>query len=233
MAKTKRRRRTGPDATRPGVAGSAGAPTPRGLPPRAAGLGAFIARHSLAVFLGVVTVTTFAVLEDFLLFRHVYLFKDIGSDSINWTYPTIFHIVEYLHTVGIPRWSFSQGMGQNLFGAVTFDPFLILFYLVGAPNVAYTLAYVEAAKIIGGGLFFFLFLRTQSLSSAAALLGGLLYSFTAYMVVGGGWYWFSYDALCIALLLLAFERKQVVSRRDVLGKCRSESQSRCCTRTEP
>lgn len=38
------------------------------------------------------------------------------------------------------------------------------------------------------------------------MLGGLLYSFTGFMILGGGWYVFSYQAVLIALLLYSFEK---------------------------
>ena len=163
-------------------------------------------RRALLVFLSVLVAVKLAVFWNFLTLKHVYLFKDIGSDSINSTYPTLFHIVDYLRTEGVPKWSFYEGMGQNLFGALTFEPFLGVFYLVGPERVAYALAFVEFAKELLAGLFFFLYLRELRVTGYAAIVGGLLFSFTGYIVLGGGWYIFSYDALCIAILLFAYEK---------------------------
>jgi len=146
------------------------------------------------------------VFRHFLFLEKVYLYKDIASDSINDTYPTLFHIVDYLRTTGIPKWSFNQGLGQSLFTVGTFDPFLLLFYALGSSRIAPALAFVEILKIVLGGVFFFLYLKQLPVSNYSALIGGVLYSFTGYMIVGSAWYWFSYDALCIALLLYAVEK---------------------------
>jgi len=148
----------------------------------------------------------FFVFKDFLLLKNVLLFKDIGSDSITNLYPLLINVVDYIGSEGIPKWSFNQGMGQSILGVTTFDPFLIVFYLIGRDNLAFGLAYVEVLKIVLGGFFFFLYLRALSLSQYSAIVGGLLYSFTGYMILGGGWYIFSYDALCISLLLYSFEK---------------------------
>jgi uncharacterized membrane protein YfhO len=162
--------------------------------------------RSLRIFLLVVTLVTIIVFKDFLSLKNVYLFNDIGNDSITTDYPHIVHVVDYLRMDGIPKWSFNQGMGQNLFGLLTFDPFLVVFYLVGRDGVSYAIAYVKVTQIVLAGLFFFLYLRTLPLSPYAAVVGGLLYSFTGYMILGSGWYIFDYDAMCVALLLYALEK---------------------------
>jgi len=81
-----------------------------------------------------------------------------------------------------------------------------VFYLVGPERVPYAIAFVELAKEILGGLFFFLYLRQIRVTAYAAIVGGLLFAFSGYVILGGGWYIFSYDALCIALLLFAYEK---------------------------
>jgi uncharacterized membrane protein YfhO len=174
--------------------------------PYLARIDTFIEQHALSVFLFVIVAVKLVVFRDFVSFKNVYLFKDIGSDSVNSTYATLFHVVDYLRTDGIPKWTFFQGMGQNLFGVLTFEPFLGVFYLVGPERVAYAMAFVELAKEILGGLFFFLYLREIRVTPYAAIVGGLLFSFTGYVILGGGWYIFSYDAMCIALLLFAYEK---------------------------
>ncbi|MEQ1527618.1 MAG: hypothetical protein ABL911_12865, partial [Gallionella sp.] len=45
----------------------------------------------------------------------VYLFKDIGRDSLNYSYPGFINIAETLWRGELPGWSFEQGLGQNVF----------------------------------------------------------------------------------------------------------------------
>ncbi|MBC7553436.1 MAG: hypothetical protein H7257_05615, partial [Taibaiella sp.] len=55
------------------------------------------------------------VFKDYIFFDKHYFFKDIGSDSINFSYPVMYHIANYMGKYGLPKWSFSMGMGQSAF----------------------------------------------------------------------------------------------------------------------
>ena len=156
------------------------------------------------IMAGLLAAVAVMVFYDYLFFKKAYLFKDIGSDSINIGYPAIVHHLDYLHAEGIPTWSFNQGMGQNIF-AETGDIFLPFFYLFGRDNVGFTVAYVEVLKILVGGFFFYLYLKMLDLTPLASIVGGVLFAFSGYMILGGGWYMFSYDAMCGAMLLFGFE----------------------------
>jgi membrane protein YfhO len=155
--------------------------------------------------LGLLVMLVVIVFHGYLFHDKAYLFKDIGSDSINAFYPHTVHLVDYLREEGLPGWSFNQGMGQNIFPNATGDIFMPIFYLLGRNNVAFTIAYVEFLKILIGGFFFYLYLRKLNLTSFAAITGGVLFGFTGYMILGGQWYIFSYDAMCCAIMLYGFE----------------------------
>jgi uncharacterized membrane protein YfhO len=169
-------------------------------------LGWLFETHAAAILLAAIVFVVLIVFRDFLLLRNVYLYKDIASDSINGNWPQIAHTVDYLITDGFPKWTFSQGMGQVALGLYTFEPFLALFYLGGVERIPYLLGYVEALKIVLTGFFFFLYLKTLSRTNYTAIIGGILFSFSSYMILGSGWYFFSFDGLCIALLLYGFEK---------------------------
>jgi hypothetical protein len=147
------------------------------------------------------------VFRDYLLLNKVYLFKDIGSDSLNIFYPTYVNTAEYIRNEGIPGWSSSVGMGQSIFPAGITDPFTLTLLLMGRNLIPYAIIFNEALKIILGGLFFLLYLRTLRLSTYSSIVGGVLFSFCGYMVVGGsGWYGHSTEAVWAALLLYSFEK---------------------------
>jgi hypothetical protein len=157
------------------------------------------------VMLALLIGTSLIVFRGYLFLEKAYLFKDIGSDSINVFYPQMMHIVDYLRTTGLPMWSFNQGMGQNIFPFGTADIFIPVFYLFGRNRLPFVIAFVEVMKIVIGGFFFYLYLRKLKLTSFATLTGGVLFAFSGYMILGGQWYIFSYDAMCCAILLFAFE----------------------------
>jgi len=168
--------------------------------------GAFMEKYSTYIFLGSLLLIGIIVFKDFIFGNKLYLYKDIGSDSININYPAFFHKLSYFKNFGVLKWSFYQGMGQNVFPQNFKDPFSIILLLFGARYLAYGIIYMEFAKIICAGLFFYLFLKKLSLSPFAVIIGGLLFAYSGFIVLGSCWNIFSLQAVYFALLLYSFER---------------------------
>ncbi|MDR1984786.1 MAG: YfhO family protein [Prevotellaceae bacterium] len=147
------------------------------------------------------------VFHDFLFLNNVFLYKDIGSDSINAGLPQLFHISDYFHNLGgIPKWSFYQGMGQNYLGYLSGDPFDLLLYFANPSNTAYLMGIMEALKMLVAGLFFYLFLRELHLTPYTAIIGAMCYAFCGWIVLGSCWHQYSSDVYQTAFLLLAIEK---------------------------
>ncbi|MFA6923065.1 MAG: YfhO family protein [Bacteroidales bacterium] len=166
----------------------------------------FIEKNGIYILLSLISLIVFFVFKDFILLKKLYLFKDIGSDSINYNFPQYVHIADYLKTEGIPKWSFNQGMGQNLFPGCIPDPFTLFILIMGKDNVAYTVFFAEFFKIFFAGLFFYLFIKKLINSEFTAIIGGVMYSFTGFIILGGCWSIFSTEAVYLALLLYSFEK---------------------------
>ncbi|MCP5062700.1 MAG: YfhO family protein [Ignavibacteriae bacterium] len=137
--------------------------------------------------------------------KNLYLFKDIGSDTLNSYYPNYVHIANYLRNEGIPKWSFHQGMGQNIFPSGLNRPFNILIYLLGSKNIAYGIEYVEFIKVFLAGIIFYFYLGLLGLENYTRIVGSLLFAFSGYMILGTGWYAHSSYVTYGAFLLLTFE----------------------------
>lgn len=148
----------------------------------------------------------FFVYNDFILLNKLFLFKDIGSDTLNISYPHLVHLSDYLRTEGLPSWSFNQGMGQNIYPFSFGEPFNLILMLLGREWLPFGIVYVEIIKLFLGGLFFLLFLKELNIRNMPSSLGGLMFSFSGYMVLGGCWYTFSTEAVYCALLLYSLER---------------------------
>ena len=164
---------------------------------------------SKAVFLmlGILSLMAFFVYGNFWFTDNVFLFKDIGSDTINIFYPNYYwNAATWEQEGAFPTWSFGTGMGQDILLGSVNDPFIWLLYLMGKDSILGGLAYIEAVKVILAGLCFYAYLRTMTLSYLSALIGGLVYAFSGFMMIGSGWYVFTIEGLYFALLLLAFER---------------------------
>lgn len=158
------------------------------------------------VFAGLLAFLCVLVFREYLFGTNVYIFKDIGSDTLNGMYPSYYHISDLMRQDGLPGWSFAQGMGQNSYPNSFNDPFVWLLYMIGADNMAYGIVWVEVLKLFLGGLFFFLYLRSMAISPTAAIVAGLMYAFTGFAIVGSGWYLYSTNSFHAAFLLFAFER---------------------------
>ena len=161
--------------------------------------------QSIALLLFILSAIGFVVFKDFLFLEKLYLFKGIGSDTVNSKYPLMVHVSSYLQEFGIPTWSFNQGMGQNILPARMKNPLYWFVYLSSPDSVGYKIVYVEYVKIILSGLFFFLYLNAMKVRNYPAVVGAMIYGFTGYMILGGGWYNYSGTVMFVALLLYAFE----------------------------
>jgi uncharacterized membrane protein YfhO len=164
-----------------------------------------ISGKEVSIILSMLLLLCFMVFHKFILGKAVYLFKDIGSDTLNFNYPSLINISEMLREEGLPSWSFEQGLGQNMFPFSLSDPSTYLLYLLGSDNLSFGIVWVEVIKITCSGLLFFCYLKKLKLDTNAAYMGGLLYAFSGFMIVGSGWYIFSTLGLYAALILLSFE----------------------------
>ena len=151
------------------------------------------------------SIICFLVFKDFIFFKKIFLFKDIGSDSLNASWPFMVHTMDQLHQTGFPSWSFGFGMGQNMSTFGFYDPFDILLYPFGKQNMIYLLGFKEILKVILSGVLIYKFLKILNLTNFVAMVGALLYSFCGYMIVGSGWFIFSFEAFNMAFLLWSFE----------------------------
>ncbi len=166
----------------------------------------FLHQYGHYCLLLLISIIIFFIFKDFLLLKKTYLFKDIGFDSISYFYPTYYGLADYIAKEGFPLWSFNQGMGQNIFPIGYIDPFSLYILLMGKHFVYYSIFYAEVLKIFSAGFFFYLFLKKINISDYTAIIGGILYSFTGYMIIGGAWISFSTQAVYVALLLYSFEK---------------------------
>lgn len=146
------------------------------------------------------------VFKDYLLLKRLYLFQDIGSDTLNVFYPQFIHIANYLRTDGIPMWSFHQGMGQSIFPADINNPFTLILYFLGADLIPYAIGYLEYFKVLLGGMVVYFYLTTLGVHVYVRIIGSLLFAFSSIVIAGSGWYNHATLAVYGAFLLFSFER---------------------------
>ncbi|HEX4696598.1 MAG TPA: YfhO family protein [Candidatus Udaeobacter sp.] len=144
------------------------------------------------------------IFHNFLLGDKVLLYKDVGADSINGSYPYFVHLSDYVRREGFPSWSFYVGMGQSLFyltGNLIWEPVIWL----PRELIAQALVFQHLLKTLVAGLLFFRFLQLRGINLCATLTGALLLSFSAYMCVGSCWMISADDVVGFTFLLFAAE----------------------------
>jgi membrane protein YfhO len=145
------------------------------------------------------------VFRNFLLLDKVLLYKDVGADSINDSYPYFVHLSDYIRREGLPSWSFCVGMGQSLFyltGSLIWEPIIWLPREV----IARALVFQHLFKTVIAGLLFFRFLQLRGLTLYGSLLGSLLLAFSSYMCMGSCWVVSADEVVGFTFLLFAMEQ---------------------------
>ena len=168
----------------------------------------FYCKHQLVCLSFVLLIISFLVYKDFFLFQKLYIYTDIGSDVYNQTLPTLGYMADYIRSSGYPWWSFNMGLGQNLYAsAFSFgDPFISVAILLGKSALPFSLGYLQAAKPVIAGLFFFLFLKKAKVNSHVSFIVAILYAFCGHIIGRGAWLTYPNEVVWVALVLYAIER---------------------------
>ncbi len=171
----------------------------------------FFYRYGLWVFLFLLCLLSFLLFKDFLFFERLFLFTDIGSDTINSAFPRMVHDNHYWLNEGWPiTWSHSVGLGKNLyqgFRAELTDPLKTIFNegLLGPQFLAKRLVFFEMFKLMGIGMITYVYTRISGFDRFTCILGGLSMAFCCYAIIGSTWYVHSTIILNTMMLVLATE----------------------------
>lgn len=165
----------------------------------------YIKGKEFRILILMLALISLVVFKDFIFMNKIYLFKDIGSDSLNATWAFMVQAVDYWKENGFPSWSFNFGMGQNAVSFFLYDPFDVFLFPFGKENMIFLLGLKEVVKILLTGILFYRFLKLLSVNNISSLIGSLLYSFSGYLILGSGWFIFSFEAFTLAFLLWSFE----------------------------
>lgn len=184
---------------------------------------------ALALIVGIIGY----VFRDFLQQNLVFLFTDIGSDSVNIRYPEM-AMLENAANTGEPLngWSFYDGMGKafnNFRGdsdqAVEKSwwqtlviwmemalrlpyyllswPFYRLQGALGLTSLPWRIAFDQFRDLGTTAIVFYAYVRTLGLRGFAAITGTLFFALSGYQVVGSTWL---HSSMHFVFALFAFEQ---------------------------
>ncbi len=162
--------------------------------------------NGIAVITAILTALLLMIFGDFIFGFKVFMFTDIGSDTYNFSYPFYYHVSEFLHRFEIPKWTFSQGLGQNIFPAHIGDLPNLISYFFSSKNIAESFIWVQLFKIFFSGIFFFLFLRLLNIGTYGSIMGALFYAGSGFVMIGSAWIIFTTEALYLSCLLYSIEQ---------------------------
>ncbi len=177
-------------------------------------------KSTIWLLLVAIVLTGFFAFNAFFTLESLYFFKDIGSDSVNQDYPALVHVNKLQEEGFVSKWSFYKGMGQNYYNGFPADPYSMLVRgadYIGTKTIGENyLVYARFFKIfflniLFSGLLFFAYLRTLSISRYASFIGGFLFAFSGYLVMGSTW-GFAGEIFRGVFLLFAFEQFMLKKR---------------------
>ncbi|QVK17122.1 YfhO family protein [Mycoplasmatota bacterium] len=142
---------------------------------------------------------------NFLTFQDLFLYDDIGSDTVNQFWPSMVMISRQISNFDFPFWSFTSGLGKDVYGNYIFNPFTLIPMLFGPKLVIYILPYMEVIKRLLISLFVYKYTTKLGIKPFPSIIASILYTFCAHIVIRGTWYHYSIDGLVLILLLYAFE----------------------------
>ncbi len=165
-------------------------------------------KQTFWLFCGVSLMLISVIFGRFLFGSALFIFDDVGSDTLTMFYPNLVQAARYCRENGIPGWSFYIGVGDNCYPGVLLNPFHWIYIPMSAATIAYSIAWVQAAVLFLTGLVFYKSLRVAMFALPVCIVGAMLYSYGGYLVVGSSWYghsivifWYTLSFLGLELLL--------------------------------
>lgn len=168
--------------------------------------------------LPLVVLTCLILFREFVFGGKALIFLDIGNDTYYAYYRAYYFITESLRSLDFPAWSFQMGAGTNVLTlyAYLFDPFSLIYYVVGEDHLSGSVVYVFILKAVMSAWFMYLYLRYIKLVVPAAIVGAFIFAFNGHSMLWGQHYYFGSIAVFLPLLLLSLERWMVEGKWGML-----------------
>lgn len=157
----------------------------------------------LSVFL-----TCLLIFKNFIFGERLVLFRDIGSDTFYSYYRFYYFLTDQIHNWDFSFWSFKMGIGTSVLTlyAFLYDPFSLIYYIIGADNISTAIVYVFILKIVLAAFFSYLFFNYIKVGIIPTIICSFLFAFNGYLMLWGQHYYFASVVIFLPLLLYALER---------------------------
>lgn len=158
---------------------------------------------------GLVLFISFFLYKDFLLGHRLYLYADVGADTINQYWPTVQFFQNRIINGDFSLFAFEIGIGASIlsFFSIISDFFLWPLFFIKIENFSFWILAISVLKILFSGLFFLKYIKYTfpNGSTFAGVISGTLYSFNEYTILWGQHYFFATLMVLLPLILLGYE----------------------------
>lgn len=152
----------------------------------------------------VLAVLVIVLYWSFLTGNKYYIFRDVGSDSYNQTYPSLINTANRISEGEIGKtWDFTASIGDSAEMIIPKLGNWVAFF--GRDYVAYLLGISQMLKVFLAGIFFWGYLRVFGNSRGTASIFALGYAFCAHILIRGSWKTYPNETVLLALWLFCFE----------------------------
>lgn len=161
----------------------------------------------ILTMLGAVGLVSVGLFNQFLFGEKLMLFTDIGSDTYYSYYAVYYFLTTYVSSFHLPLWSFKLGAGSSVLTQYQFlyDPFTVVFYLVGVDNISRAVVWVFVLKIFCAGTFTYIYLRYLGIGHYARIIASLLFAFNGFLMAWGQHFFMATWVVFLPLLLYTIE----------------------------
>ena len=167
-------------------------------------MSSFIRKHTRTTLLAATAVLYLILYGRFLFGDAVYMYSDVGSDSLSSSYPIIVMLSRLFGTRTFNYYTLWDGLGADTTSTFLqyLNPLKFLILLFGRDNFPIGILLVVFLTHMLTALFAFGFFRRLTKNDYAALLPSLAWTFSSYMVVWGQNY--SYGMCMLMFTMIMF-----------------------------
>lgn len=170
-----------------------------------------VSRKTLLLLLIATGAVCAAVFYSYLFGGRYFVFKDIGSDTLQLYLSEYASIIGKMRSGDLSFWDANNGFGVNMFMYNMGNPVLMVIYLIGFffGNAAIPgcLVYIFIGEILGSAVCAYLYLSVLHLDERAKAIASFMYAFNGFLIVWGQHYQFGVICMILPLLLWTIERR--------------------------
>lgn len=142
---------------------------------------------NFAIVIIFTTIINFIIYGKMLIGSHIYMYVDIGSDTINIYYPSLYYLVNSMKSGNFDLFIPYIALGNSVFSIITqmLDPFFVILLLIPMKYLPLGILITSILKIYIISVFAFLIFKRYFKSRSAQVICPLIYTFSSYIILWG------------------------------------------------